>query len=679
MMDPRRFDDRFRRMVVRCVSACLSLIGLFGVAIALMIVVSGHTRYSNLDGSRLVPVVVVAAFVVFDIVAAFRHVSEVRTQARWATRMALVVVLPWAPLILVTIGCSLVSGLARRGEPRRIVPASLTSTGAAVVAALIFRESLSWSHQLAMGIHLWNGSVALGALCAISAAIALSLVAGAHQSFVPGIRQWNLLWSEQLTRALVDLLFAVLGLSAVDRAVTDFTLFPVTLGLIVGVGLLARTYRVTRLDSLTDSLTGVLSRAGFMLRAEKRVHRVGSCGVLCVADLNNFKLVNDQLGRGMGDVVLKEVARRFVRTINYGDLVGRLGGDEFGVLMLLPSGEDEREALARLGGAASGVIDIDGIPVRIDASIGVVRFPDQEGESFNTLAAKADSAMNDAKHLGRSLTVYRPGQTPARLGRLSLVAELSRAMDNEELYLDYQPRVAVESGKIVSCEALLRWAHPTLGLVPPSDFIPLAEHTEVMGPLTAYVLERSLADCAWWRSKGLEIGVSVNGSARNLGDIGWVRSLERAIRDSGVPAQLVEIEITENAIFLDPLNSLTMVKELRAMGVGVSLDDFGTGYSSLSVLRDIAITHLKIDLSFVMKLLSSRRNLEIVRSVVDLAERLGIETVAEGVESAEILDVLRDLRVGYVQGYYVSRPVVKERILQFGRERGQLVELGSEL
>jgi len=677
VVSAHRFDDRLRSFATQGVSMGLGLIGVTGTVAAAVVVATGRLRYSNLEGSLVVPLSAVGAFVLFDVLSALRRVSEVRTQARWSTRMALVVAISWAPLVLVTLACSLIAGLIRRGDARRILPASLTSTGAAVVAALIFRQFLAGSHQLASGIHLWNGTIAFGALVAISSAIVLSLIAGARQSFIPGNRLWNLSWTEQLARAFVDLLFAVLGLGAINRAATDITLFPLTLALIVGVGLLARNYWVTTLDALTDPLTGVLSRSGFISRAEKRVQASGARGVLCVADLNDFKLLNDQFGRDVGDSVLQEVAGRLVRVANSGDLVGRLSGDEFGFLATLTSPEDEHALLSRLTEALEGVVDVAGVSFSIGASLGVARYP-LHGTSFHALMGCADTAMNEAKHLGRGLVIYRPDHTPARLGRLSLVAELARAVENEELYLDYQPRIEVATGKIVSCEALVRWSHPSLGVVPPSEFIPVAEHTEIMGVLTTYVLERAFRDCVWWRAQGLEIGVSVNGSARNLGDVSWVRSLGRAVRNSGLPSRQIEIEITENAIFLDPLKGLAMIQEIRAMGIGVSLDDFGTGYSSLSVLRDIPITHIKIDMSFIIKLLSSRQNLEIVRSVVGLAQSLGIETVAEGVESVEILNVLRELGVGYVQGYLLSRPVDRAEILRFGRERGQLIELGSE-
>jgi EAL domain-containing protein (putative c-di-GMP-specific phosphodiesterase class I) len=287
-------------------------------------------------------------------------------------------------------------------------------------------------------------------------------------------------------------------------------------------------------------------------------------------------------------------------------------------------------------------------------------YPDH-GVDVDTLIRHADVAMYTAKQGQEGVHVYHDETDRHGVSRLNLVAELPRAMDLEELSVHYQPQIDLRSGRVVGVEALLRWQHPRHGWVAPGRFMPLAEHTDLMGPLTEYVLRKALAQSAAWTRLGLDLTMAVNGSARNFHDVRFPGTVAALLEELGVDPGRLELEITENAVMADPARTATVLAELRDMGVSVSMDDFGTGYSSLANLRSLPLDRVKIDRAFVLDMLVRDDDALIVRSIIELAGNLGLQTVAEGVEAADVLQALGAFGCDTAQGFHVARPASAER------------------
>ena len=387
--------------------------------------------------------------------------------------------------------------------------------------------------------------------------------------------------------------------------------------------------------ALHDPVTELPNRVLF----HERVHRAirdGNASVLMI-DLDRFKEINDTLGHHNGDLLLCMIGARLVPEA---ECVARLGGDEFAVLV---SGDAEAAAV-RIRAAISERLELEGIGVEVEASVGIASYP-AHGDDPETLLQRADAAMYAAKRARTGCAVYRDGFGYSR-ENLELIADLRRALDEDELVVYYQPKAALATGRVVAVEALVRWQHPERGLILPDAFIPLAENTGLMRPLTLQVLDRALAQCRAW-----DLGVSVNVSTRNLLDPTLPEAVDALLEHHGVPADRLELEITETTIMADPARAKAVLDRLRAMGVDLAVDDFGTGYTSLRWLRELPVTTLKIDKSFVMDFDSV-----IVSSIVQLGRSLGLQVVAEGVEDAASWEQLRALGCDLVQGYYLSRP-----------------------
>jgi predicted signal transduction protein with EAL and GGDEF domain len=291
----------------------------------------------------------------------------------------------------------------------------------------------------------------------------------------------------------------------------------------------------------------------------------------------------------------------------------------------------------------------------VNGTFGIALAPDH-GEDASTLLQRADVAMYAAK-AGTGIELYTSERDEYSPRRLGLMAELRQALTEEQLLLHYQAKIDVQSGSVVGAEALLRWPHPERGLIPPAEFIPLAEHTGVIRPLTRYVLRRAALDCGRWRSAGFDIGVAVNVSARNLLDVDFVDQLPTVLTDTGLPADRLTLEITESSIMSDPARVIEVLETLSQMGVRVSIDDLGTGYSSLTLLKDLPVDEVKIDKSFVQPIEFDPGGVAIVRAVIELGATLGMAVVAEGVETSAALARLRALACPVAQGYYINRPL----------------------
>ncbi|MDI6098159.1 EAL domain-containing protein [Actinoplanes sp. NEAU-A12] len=416
----------------------------------------------------------------------------------------------------------------------------------------------------------------------------------------------------------------------------------------------------SRYRALHDELTGLANRAlladeieDALWVAEQERETVG----LLLLDLNKFKEVNDTLGHHAGDLLLKEVAARLTGAVRGTDTVARLGGDEFAVLMPhIYSPEHCAEIARRLLEALEGAAELDGVTVDISGSIGAAVYPVHSGSGAELLQ-HADIAMYTAKRNRLGIAVYDPEADRRDSQELSLIGELRRAIDEDELVLHYQPKVATSNGRVRGVEALIRWEHPVRGLLQPGDFIPQAEESEVIVPLTDRVLKMALEQHRMWRDSGTVLPVAVNVPTVCLLDAAFPDRVAAALSACDVAAGMLTLEITETSIITDPVRASAVLTRLRETGVRLSVDDFGTGYSSMSYLQSMPLHELKIDRSFVRTVTDSHGGAAIVRAVLELARALDLEVVAEGVEDEATLILLGDMGCTNAQGYHISRPV----------------------
>jgi diguanylate cyclase (GGDEF)-like protein len=414
-------------------------------------------------------------------------------------------------------------------------------------------------------------------------------------------------------------------------------------------------------DSLTDLPNRTLfhDRVGQALSIARREHLPAA---VMIMDLDRFKEVNDTLGHASGDELLKQAGVRLRATLRESDTVARLGGDEFGVL--LPRVVDSAAAVSvarKLRRALEEPFTIHGLALQMEASVGIALFP-EHGDDVHSLLQRADVAMYEAKEQPGGCEIYareRDGYSP---DRLTLLTELRRGIERGELVLHYQPKADLRTGDIHGAEALVRWNHPVRGLVRPDEFIPLAQKTGVIVPLTSFVLSEALRQCRKWQLEGLDLCVGVNLSARSLLDVHLPDTVADLLRRWEVPPSLLELEITESTILADPIRAMHVLSRLGEMGVRLAIDDFGTGYSSLSYLKRLPVDEIKIDKSFILGMGDDDNDAVIVRSTIDLGRNLGLKVVAEGVETPAAWRRLLHLGCDVAQGDYLSRPVPAEEL-----------------
>jgi diguanylate cyclase (GGDEF)-like protein len=417
-----------------------------------------------------------------------------------------------------------------------------------------------------------------------------------------------------------------------------------------------RTERLAR----CDVLTGLPNRVVLRDRLEQALlvtRREGTSMALLVLDLDCFKEINDSLGHDYGDKLLTQLGPRLLRPLRASDTVSRLGGDEFAVL--LPRVADLNAALLvaeKLQEALIEPFDVHGLQLSVEASIGVVLGPD-DGIDAGTLLQRADVAMYVAKDGGLGVSAYDETLDGSSPSRAALLNELRRAVDEDQLFLAYQPKRSTRTGAVEGVEALVRWQHPDRGLLLPDEFLPLAERTGLIHPLTRHVLTAALADCRRWLELGVELPIAVNLSARTLQDRSFPAEIAEMLAYWRVPPRLLELEVTETALLVDPERARVLLDELAQLGIVLAIDDFGTGYSSFANLRTLPVDDVKIDRSFVTPMLTSPTDAFIVRSVIALAHDVGLRVVAEGVEDASTHAALADLGCDVVQGYFLGMPV----------------------
>ncbi len=410
-----------------------------------------------------------------------------------------------------------------------------------------------------------------------------------------------------------------------------------------------------------DELTGLANRKMLMVRLDSMLAQAASTGGglgFLLLDLDRgLKEVNDTLGHAVGDRLLRLVAHRLTHSIRPGDLVARLGGDEFAVL--LPSVKEvsaAREVAARLRAAVAEPIRLEGMSFVIEVSIGIAMFP-EDATAVELLMQRADVAMYLAKQRRSGVERYVPDLDRNSPARLALFGELRRGLDRGELELHYQPKVYLDDHRAAGVEALVRWLHPVRGMLMPDDFIPVVQQSYLMREVTAFVIETALAQAAIWQQSGLDVQVSINVSGRDLLDSGLADLVAQGLNRHRLPPGALLIEIDERVLTSEPAHSVATAEALAALGVGLSLDDFGTGYSNLVRLKRLPVSEVKVDSSFVSRLLESPDDEVVVKSILDLAAALGIRSVAEGVESADVAAALLAMGCVAAQGWYFAKPM----------------------
>ncbi|MCU1347963.1 MAG: diguanylate phosphodiesterase [Acidobacteria bacterium] len=415
-----------------------------------------------------------------------------------------------------------------------------------------------------------------------------------------------------------------------------------------------------RHQAMHDSLNDLPNRMMLFDRLEQAIDRAREQRTLVgllLMDLDRFKEVNDTFGHHFGDVLLKQVAFRLRNQLGSNDTVARLGGDEFAIV--LPDAADANGAAT----SARNILNtlqqpfvVENQVLEVGASIGIALYP-IHGTDARMLLRRADVAMYAAKQGQGGYAFHREDHEPRSAESLSLVVEMRHAIERNEFELYYQPKLHLRSGLVTRAEVLIRWNHPQRGLLPPSVFIPIAERTGLIRPITDWLLDRAMQQCRSWQDDGVPLHVAVNISAKSLLEQTLPAKVNAVLTKWGVDPRFLKIEITESSIMADPAHALAILSMLQSMGVRLSVDDFGTGYSSLTHLRELPIDEIKIDKAFVMGMLTSDADAAIVRTVIDLAHNLGKQVCAEGVEDAETMRRLEEMGCDLAQGYFISRAV----------------------
>ena len=537
---------------------------------------------------------------------------------------------------------------------------ALTLCAARAVFAVAADVPLLRGEQMVLPDQLPAALLAGAAFFAVNHALssivtALALDVPVRQRLVDDVRF-------QLTTSGVLLSFAPVAAAAVHDTLW---LVPLLWLPIAAIQKSAQLAAAREREALHDALTELPNRELFRMRVGRALEdsqRTGRPFAVLLVDLDHFKEINDTLGHHVGDGLIVEVARRVSAHLRPGDTVARLGGDEFAVLAVdLEHADDALAVGQRLLEALEDPFTAGEVRLDVQASLGLALHP-EHGADVDTLLQRADIALYDAKRERGTVRVYEPTSDDHTPERLALAAELRHGLTADELFLEYQPKVSSLTGRVVGLEALVRWQHPTRGLLMPDEFLPVVENTGLIVPLTMAVLDKALCALSDWRAAGHDISVAVNLSVRHLTDVDLPRKVETLLRGRAIPPGALTLEVTETMIMSDPGRAVAVLDLLRDLGVGIAIDDFGTGYSSLAYLRRLRVDELKIDKSFVLNLPTDEGDAVIVRSTIELGHNLGLKVVAEGVEDDITMAMLRGWKCDAVQGYGISKPLPVEQV-----------------
>ncbi len=427
-------------------------------------------------------------------------------------------------------------------------------------------------------------------------------------------------------------------------------------------------------EATHDPLTNLPNRILLRDRLDQSVHagvRDNKRFALFILDIDHFKEINDTLGHYSGDRLLRRIALRLKGTVRDSDTVARLGGDEYALLLRNIKGNDDVKVIvSKVLKAFQEYFLLDGMKLVVQVSMGIAIFPDH-GKDADTLLQRADVAMYVAKHEKSKYAIYSPKFDRQNPKRLTLMGELKQAIDNQDIAIYFQPKIDVSNGrmKIHGVEALARWPHPEHGIIPPDEFIPLAERTRLIDDLTYLVLKKGIQTLVNWHDRGLKIDIAVNISPSTLLNYDLPDVLTGFLANYDIESSFITLEITEGTFLKNPPRALEILNKLHEMGISLSIDDFGTGYSSLSYLRKMPVSEIKIDKGFVMDMLVNESDAVIVKTTIELAHNLGMKVTAEGVETKEIALKLQELGCDRLQGYYFSKPCSEKEFLSWVESR----------
>lgn len=416
-----------------------------------------------------------------------------------------------------------------------------------------------------------------------------------------------------------------------------------------------------------DPLTGLPNRTLLARLVDQRLKVAAEEGqklALLLLDLDHFKEINDTLGHDIGDDLLCQLGQRLTALIGSGGTVCRLGGDEFAVLIApIPDAANAHNMALQLSNQIEAPFPLRDLSLSVGASVGIALYP-EHADTMKDLLRCADVAMYEAKQSRTQASVYNATADRNSIRHLTLSGELKKAVEQRTMELYYQPKLSLTARRSLTSESLLRWTHPTLGSISPAEFVPQAEQTGLIGPLTDFTLETAIRQTSEIEAEGLAMSVAVNLSAQVIHNRALPKRVDELLRSHGLPAERLTLELTESAIMHDPEGALEVANEIAEIGVRLSIDDFGTGYSSLSYLSRLPAQELKIDRSFVSRMLSSASDALIVHSTIELAHSLGMVVVAEGIDQLDILNRLVALRCDYGQGFLIARPTPRAELVK---------------